>query len=53
MALRMAKSYGPQTTQMNEKSAHESSLDLTLKQHLHDEDPELRKVCTHFEINPP
>jgi hypothetical protein len=26
---------------------------LTLKQHLHDEDPELRKVCTHFEINPP
>jgi len=40
MALRMATSYGPQTTQVNEKLTPKSSLDLALMQHLCDEDPE-------------
>jgi hypothetical protein len=31
----MATSYGPQVTQMNEKSAPESSLDLMLTQNPH------------------
>jgi hypothetical protein len=37
---------------MNEKLASESSLDLTLTQHFHDEDPEPWEVCTCLEINP-
>jgi hypothetical protein len=41
MASRMATSYGPQVVQMNEELALESSLDLTLTQHLRDEDPVL------------
>jgi hypothetical protein len=38
MVLRMASSYGPQAAQVNEESTSESSLDLTLTQHLRDED---------------
>jgi hypothetical protein len=38
MALHMATSYGPQTTQMIEKSASDTSLNLTLTQHPYDED---------------
>jgi len=37
----MATSYGPQVTQMNEELPPESSLDLTLMQHLHDDNPKL------------
>jgi hypothetical protein len=41
MTSHMAMSYGPQATHVNEEPAPESSLDLTLTQHLHDEDPAL------------
>jgi hypothetical protein len=40
MVLRMTTSYGLQVAQVNEKSASKSSLDLTLTQHSHDENPE-------------
>jgi hypothetical protein len=53
MASRMVTSYGPQAVQANEKPLPESSLNLTLMQHLHDEEHELRKVCAHLEIEPP
>jgi hypothetical protein len=53
MVSRMATSYGPQATQMNEELSLESSLDLTLTQHPCDEDPELWEVCVRLEINPP
>jgi len=53
MASRMPTSYGPQATQMNEKPASESSLDLTLMQHPCDENPKPREVRAHFEIDPP
>jgi hypothetical protein len=36
----MATSYGPQVALVNEESTPDSSLDLTLMQHLRDEDPE-------------
>jgi hypothetical protein len=38
---------------MNEKSTSESSLDLTLTQHLRDENPALRKVRARLEVDPP
>jgi len=38
---------------VNEKSALESSLDLALMQHPHDENPNLQEVCVHLEIDPP
>jgi hypothetical protein len=38
---------------MNQKSALESSLDLTSTQHPHDANLESRKVCIHLEIDPP
>ncbi len=38
---------------MNEESASESSLDLALMQHPHDEDPNLQEVCARLEIDPP
>jgi hypothetical protein len=44
---------GPQATQVNEEPAPESSLDLKLTQHLHDENPKPWKVCVHLEVNPP
>ncbi len=53
MASRMATSYGLQVAQVNEKSASESSLDLTLMHHLHDEDPKPREVRTRLEVDPP
>jgi hypothetical protein len=37
----MTTSYGLQVAQVNEEPPQESSLDLTLTQHFHDEDPEL------------
>jgi hypothetical protein len=37
LALCMAMSYGLQAAQVNEEPASESSLDLTLMQHLRDE----------------
>jgi hypothetical protein len=49
----MATFYTLQVTHTNEKLAMESSLDLTLGQHLHDEEPESRKVHAHFEVDPP
>jgi hypothetical protein len=39
MASHMATSYGPQVAQMNEELTSESSLDLMLMQHPHDENP--------------
>jgi hypothetical protein len=45
MASRMVTSHGPQIAQMNEESTPESSLNLTLMQHLRDENPE-RERCT-------
>ncbi len=53
MASCMATSYRPQVAQMNEEPAPESFLDLMLSQYLHDEDPELRKVCVHLKVDPP
>ncbi len=38
---------------MNEKLPRESSLDLTLMQHVRDEDPKPQKVHLHLEIKPP
>jgi hypothetical protein len=38
---------------VNEELPSESSLNLTLLQHLHDEDPEPREVRVRFEIEPP
>jgi hypothetical protein len=53
MASRMAMSYKPQATQMNEESPSESFLDLTLTHHPRDEDPELQKVRACLEVKPP
>jgi hypothetical protein len=52
MVSRMVSSYGPQTTQANEEPPPESSLDLTLTQHPHDEEPKLRKVRARLEVEP-
>ncbi len=49
----MVTSYGPQAAQVNEESPLESSLDLTLTQHLRDEEPELREVHARLEVKPP
>jgi hypothetical protein len=49
----MAKSYGPQAAQVNERPAPKSSLSLTLTQHPCDEDPEPRKVHARLEVDPP
>jgi len=46
-------SYGPQAAQANEGLPPESSLDLTLTQHLRDEEPELREVRVCLEVEPP
>ncbi len=53
MASHMAMFYEPQTTQVNEKLTSDSSLDLTLTQNPHDEDPKPRKVHIRLEIDPP
>jgi hypothetical protein len=49
----MVTSYGPQVAQVNEKLPTKSSLDLTLTQHLRDEDPEPREVHTRLEVETP
>jgi len=49
----MIASYGPQAAQANEESPPESSLDLTLTQHPHDEEPEPREVRACLEVEPP
>jgi hypothetical protein len=49
----MVTSYGPQAAQANEELPPESSLDLTLTQHPHDEKPEPREVCARLEVEPP
>jgi hypothetical protein len=41
-----------QVTQVNEKPAPKSSLDLTLTQHPYDEDPAPQKVRARLEVNP-
>jgi hypothetical protein len=46
----MTNSYKPQVAQVNEEFPWESSLDFTLTQHPHDENLELREVCSHFEV---
>ncbi len=53
MASRMVTSYGPQAAQVNEEPPPESSLDLTLTQHLRNEELEPREVHARFEVEPP
>jgi hypothetical protein len=53
MALRTATSYGPQAAQANEEPPSESSVDLTLTQHPHDEKPEPQEVRARLEVEPP
>jgi hypothetical protein len=53
MASRMVASYGPQAAQTNEKLPLETSLDLTLTQHLRDEELEPREVRVRLEVKPP
>ncbi len=53
MVSRMAMFYRLRFAQVNEKPALESYLDLTLTQHLRDEEPESREVRVHLETNPP
>ncbi len=53
MASCTVTSYEPQAAQMNEESPSESSLDLTLMQHPHDEELELREVRARLEVEPP
>jgi hypothetical protein len=53
MASCMVSSYGPQAAQANEEPPPESSLDFTLTQHPRDEEPELREVRAHLEVEPP
>jgi hypothetical protein len=52
MASHIATSYVPQVAQVNEEPPSESSLDLTLTQHPHDENPEPRKVHARLEVKP-
>jgi len=53
MALRTVTSYGPQVAQANEELPPKSSLDLTLTQHLRNEEPEPREVRARLEVEPP
>jgi hypothetical protein len=48
----MVTSYEPQATQANEEPPSKSFLDLTLTQHLHDEELEIQEVCARLEIEP-
>jgi hypothetical protein len=52
MASRMVTSYGSQVAQANEEPLPESSLDLTLTQHLCDEEPESQEVRARLEVEP-
>jgi hypothetical protein len=49
----MVTSYRPQVAQANEEPPPETSLDLTLTQHFHDEEPGPREVCACLEVEPP
>jgi hypothetical protein len=49
----MVTSYGPQAAQANEELPLESSLDLTLTQHLCDEELEPREVRARLKVEPP
>jgi hypothetical protein len=49
----MAMSYRPLVAQMNKESPPESSLNLTLMQHLHDEDSGPQEVHACLEVEPP
>jgi len=51
MASHMAMSYGLQAAQMSEELISESSLALTLMQHLRDEEPEQREVRVRLEVD--
>jgi hypothetical protein len=53
MASRTIASYGSQVAQANEELPPESSLALTLTQHLRDEEPEPQEVCARLEVEPP
>jgi hypothetical protein len=53
MMSRMVTSYRPQAAQVNEEPPPKSSLDLTLTQHLRDEELKPQKVHARFEIEPP
>jgi hypothetical protein len=48
----MATSYGLQTAQVNKEFPLKSSLDLTLMQHPHDEDPEPQEVHLRLQVEP-
>ncbi len=52
MVLCKATSCGSQITQVNEELLLESYLDLTLTQHLPNEDPEFREVHVRREVEP-
>jgi hypothetical protein len=49
----MVTSHGPQAAQANEEPPSKSFLNLTLTQHLRDEEPEPREVHARLEIEPP
>jgi hypothetical protein len=53
MVSRMVTSYKPQVAQANEELLLESYLNLTLTQHLCDEELEIRKVRARLEVEPP
>ncbi len=53
MTSRTIASYGPQAAQANEEPPPESSLNLTLTQHPHDEESEPREVRARLEVKPP
>jgi hypothetical protein len=53
MTSRTIAFYGPQAAQANEEPPPQSSLDLTLTQHLRDEEPEPRDVRARLEVEPP
>jgi hypothetical protein len=48
----MATSYRPQATQVNKEPPPYSFLNLTLTQHLHNEDPKPRKMHACLEVEP-
>jgi hypothetical protein len=53
MVSRMVTFYRPQVAKANEELTVESSLDLTLMWHPHDEEPEIQEVHVHLEVEPP
>ncbi len=53
MALHMTTFHGLQAAKMNEELPQELSLNVTLTQHLCDENPELWEVRFCFKVEPP